>query len=160
MSATTSMSTTTTSASATATACTGSVWELPGITDAACGAANTGNMTSVFDTCCKGDKPTTYNKDCGIYCLAQNQNVSSLLHCLQTESNNYQAVFCNDKLNATATAAATTTKSTGTSTGTKTSGTSTSTHSKNAAVGAQPVSTMGVGVLAVLFCSAMMGIVA
>ncbi|KAJ5701183.1 hypothetical protein N7488_008731 [Penicillium malachiteum] len=151
---------TTSAASATSTACTGNVWELP-ITDAACGSKIIGNLTTVFDDCCKGDNPVKYDNDCGIYCLAQEQTVSELLSCLQSKSNDYQHIFCNDKLNATATAAATTTKSTSTSTGTKTStGTSTSTSTKNAAVGAQPVSTMGLGVLVMLFCSAVMRVVA
>ncbi|KAJ5715434.1 uncharacterized protein N7483_012615 [Penicillium malachiteum] len=156
----TTTTSTTSSASATSTVCTGNVWELP-ITDAACGSRITGNMTTVFDDCCKGDSPVKYDGDCGVYCLAQEQTVSELLTCLHSKSNDYQDIFCNDKLNATATAAATSTKSTSTSTGTKTStGTSTSTSTKNAAVGAQPVSTMGLGVLAMLFCSAVMGVVA
>ncbi|KAJ5633275.1 hypothetical protein N7490_009614 [Penicillium lividum] len=146
------MSTTTTSLASTATACT-NVYQLP-TTDAACAAVISGNMTSVFDTCCKGDKPVKYDNDCGIYCLAQEQTVDKLLVCLQTEGKNYQDVFCNDKLNATATAKATTTaKETTTKTSTSTS---TSTSTKNAAVG-QPVSAMGLGILAMVVFSGVLG---
>lgn len=75
-----------------------------------------------------------------------------------SKSNNYRDVFCQGKQNATATAAATTTKSTSTSTHTGTH-TSTSTHT-NAAVLNAPVSTSGLGVLVMLFCSTLMGILA
>ena len=102
-----------------------------------------------------------YDNDCGIYCLAQEQTVQTLLDCLQTTGNNYRDVFCNDKLNATATAKATTTASeTGTQTGTNTgTSTSTSTSTKNAAVG-QPVSTMGLGILAMVLFWGIMGVFA
>ncbi|KAJ5798471.1 uncharacterized protein N7503_007767 [Penicillium pulvis] len=151
------MSTTTTSSVASATtACTGNVYQLP-TTDAACAAVISGNMTSVFDTCCKGNNPVKYDNDCGIYCLAQEQTVEKLLDCIQTTGNNYRDVFCNDSLNATATAKATTTASeTSTTTGTTTS---TTTSTTNAAAG-QPVSTMGLGVLAMVLFSGVMGVFA
>ncbi|KAJ6115333.1 hypothetical protein N7486_001111 [Penicillium sp. IBT 16267x] len=130
--------------SSTTTACTANVYQLP-TTDAACAAVNTGNS------------PVKYDNDCGIYCLAQEQTVEKLLDCLQTTGNNYQDVFCNDSLNAIATAKATTTASeTGTMTGTSTS---TSTSTKNAAVG-QPASTMGLGILAMVLFSGIMGVFA
>ncbi|KAJ5594650.1 uncharacterized protein N7459_000858 [Penicillium hispanicum] len=149
------MSTTTTSAVATSTACGANVYELP-IKDAACGAVLSGNMSDVFDSCCKGDKPVKYSSDCGIYCLAQDQTVDDLQKCLTSKSNNYRDVFCNANLNATATAAASTTKST--STGTST-GTSTASSTKNAAPN-QPISKTGLGLVAMLFCSALAGVVA
>lgn len=153
------MSTTATSAiaSTTAATCGTDVYQLP-TTDVACGAQLTNNMASVFDECCKGDAPVKYNNDCGIYCLAQGQTVSELADCLMSKSNNYGGVFCNDsKPNATATEAATTTKATSTST----SGTSTSTStSTNAAVVNTPVSKTGLGVVAMLFCSTLMGALA
>ncbi|KAJ5296403.1 phenolpthiocerol synthesis polyketide synthase ppsB [Penicillium atrosanguineum] len=126
------MTTTTTSVLATATACGASVYQIP-MTDAACAAKISGNMTSVFDTCCKGDSPVKYDSDCGIYCLAQEQTVAELTDCLQSKSNNYRDVFCQGKQNATATVAATTTKTTSTSTNTH-SGTGTSTSTNAAGV--------------------------
>ncbi|OQD73559.1 hypothetical protein PENDEC_c014G06166 [Penicillium decumbens] len=151
------MTTTTTSVTSTATACGANVYELP-VTDVACGAKLSGNMSSVFDTCCKGDSPVKYNDNCGIYCLAQEQTVKELSDCLMSKSNNYRDVFCQGKQNATATAAATTTKSISTSTHTGTH-TSTSTHT-NAAVLNAPVSMSGLGVLVMLFCSTLMGVLA
>lgn len=152
------MSTTTaTAASATATVCGATVYQIP-VVDAACGAKLSGNMSSVFDTCCKGDSPVKYDNDCGIYCLAQEQTVQELSDCLMSKSNNYRDVFCEGKQNATATAAATTTKSTGTSTSTSSGSTSPSTH--NAAAPNAPVSMGGVGVIALLFCSTLMGVFA
>lgn len=148
------MSTTTTSALATATVCGASVYQLP-ITDAACAAKISGNMTSVFDTCCKGNSPVKYDSDCGIYCLAQEQTVAELSNCLMSKSNNYRDVFCEGMQNATATAAATTTRTTSTSTSTH-SGTSTSTN----AASVNGVSKGGLGVLAVLVCSGVMGLFA
>lgn len=136
--------------------CTGNVYVLPNITDAACGAPINGNITSAFDSCCKGNSPVKYDNDCGIYCLAQGQNVSELTSCLEKKSGTY-SIFCNKGGNATATAAATTTKATGTSTSTGTSAASTS---SGAAVANQPVSKTGLGVMAMLFCSALMGVVA
>lgn len=152
------MSAPATSALANATACGADVYQLP-ITDAACGAQLSGNMSTVFDDCCKGDAPVKYNNDCGIYCLAQGQTVHELSSCLMSRSNNYSGVFCNNnKPNATATEAATTTKSTSTSTS---SGTTTaSSTSTNAAVLNTPVSKTGLGVVAMLFCSTLMGVLA
>ncbi|KAJ5151674.1 hypothetical protein N7492_009969 [Penicillium capsulatum] len=149
------MSLTTTSAASASPTCT-SIWDVP-TRDIACGSTITGNMTDVFDQCCKGDAPVKFKDDCGIYCLAQGQTVRELQECLNGKSNNYHDIFCNGgKPNATATAAASTTRST--ATGTKTSS-STSTSTENAAVG-QPLSKSGLGVVAMLFCSAMMGVLA
>lgn len=136
--------------------CTGNVYVLPNITDAACGAPISGNITDAFDTCCKGNSPVKYDNDCGIYCLAQDQTVDELTKCLEKESGTY-SIFCNKRGNATATAAATTTKATSTGTATGTSAASTS---SGAAVVNQPVSKTGLGVMAMLFCSALMGVVA
>ncbi|KAJ5667801.1 uncharacterized protein N7477_006371 [Penicillium maclennaniae] len=155
------MTTTTTSALATATGCGASVYQIP-ITDAACAAKISGNITSVFDTCCKGNSPVKYDSDCGIYCLAQGQTVGELSDCLMSQSNNYRDIFCEGKQNATATAAATTTKSTST----KSTSTTTSTHSSTGtststnAAAVNGVSKGGLGVLAVLFCSGVMGLFA
>jgi hypothetical protein len=149
-------STTTTALSTSTAACGATVYQIP-VTDAACAAKISGNMTSVFDTCCKGDSPVKYDSNCGIYCLAQGQTVADLSDCLMSKSNNYQDVFCEGKQNATATAAATTTRSTGTSTSTTTA---TSTTTSTNAAGVNGVSKGGLGVLAVLVCSGIMGLFA
>ncbi|KAJ5130067.1 uncharacterized protein N7515_006106 [Penicillium bovifimosum] len=150
------MSTTTTSMSPSSTACGGSVWQIP-TTDAACAVVVSGNMTEVMDTCCK-TKPTKYDNDCGIYCLAQGQDVNKLQSCLTSKSGNYHDVFCNAALNATATATSTasrTSSGTGTGTGTATESAATSTSTDNAAVG-KSVSKSGLGLVALLFGSAFM----
>ncbi|OQE18774.1 hypothetical protein PENSTE_c017G09422 [Penicillium steckii] len=153
------MSVTTTSAAAAASSCTPS-WEIP-VTDVACAGQITGNITEVFDTCCKGNSPVKYNDDCNIYCLAQGQTKKELTDCL-TEKSGDNRIFCGaGKPNATATAEATTTKETGTSTGTSTSSSSSGTSTEtNAAVLNQPISKTGLGLVAMLFCSALAGVVA
>ncbi|KAK4871153.1 hypothetical protein LT330_000390 [Penicillium expansum] len=152
----TTTSSTTSSVSATSTACGGSVWQIP-TTDAACAAVISGNMTDVMDNCCKNAKVSKYDNDCGIYCLAQGQTVDKLQSCLTSKSGNYHNVFCNAALNATATATSTGSKSTSSGTGTSThSATSTST---NAAIANQPISKSGVGLIALLFGSALMAVI-
>lgn len=154
----TTTSSTTSSVSATSTACGGSVWEIP-TTDAACAAVISGNITDVMDDCCKDAKVSKYDNDCGIYCLAQGQDVNKLQSCLTSKSGNYNNVFCNAALNATATATATGSKSTSSGTGTSTQS-STSSTSTNAAIANQPISKSGVGLIALLFGSALMAVVA
>ena len=152
-------SSTTSSVSATSTACGGSVWQIP-TTDSACAAVISGNMTDVMDECCKNAKVVKYDNDCGIYCLAQGQNVDKLQSCLTSKSGNYHDVFCNAALNATATATATATgsKSTSSGTGSSTQSSTTST-STNAAIANQPISKSGVGLIALLFGSALMAVI-
>ncbi|KAJ5219644.1 hypothetical protein N7468_008848 [Penicillium chermesinum] len=164
MSTTTSMATTTgTAASSTTSTCPPSYEYPKGFSDAACAAVVSGNITDIFDHCCKGDAPTTYNDGCNIYCLAQNQNVGDLTHCLINSGARPVDVFCQPTNgSATATVAPSTTAdstSTGTATGTKTSG-ATSTSTKNAAIGTQPITKTGLGVVAMVFCSALMGVLA
>ncbi|CAG8910148.1 unnamed protein product [Penicillium egyptiacum] len=151
-----SSTTSTSSVSATSTACGASVWQIP-TTDAACAAVVSGNMTDVMDECCKDAKITKYDNDCGIYCLAQGQDVDKLQSCLTSKSGDYRNVFCNAALNATATATTTGSKSTSSgSTSTDSSATSTST---NAAIATQPISKSGVGLMALLFGSALMAVI-
>lgn len=141
--------------SATSTACGGSVWQIP-TTDAACAAVVSGNMTDVMDDCCKNAKVTKYDNDCGIYCLAQGQDVDKLQSCITSKSGNYHDVFCNAALNATATATTTGSKSTSSGPSTESPATSTST---NAAIANQPISKSGVGLIALLFGSALMAVI-
>ncbi|KAF7715462.1 Uncharacterized protein PECH_007116 [Penicillium ucsense] len=157
MSTTSTLTTTSTSTHTSAAAtCTGNVYVLPNVTDAACGAPVSGNITDAFDSCCKGNTPTKYDNDCGIYCLAIGQDIGELTKCLEQKSGSY-SVFCNKGTNVTATASATTTKTSSTGTSTHSGAASTS---SGAAVVNQSVSKMGLGVLAMMFCSALMGVVA
>lgn len=157
------MTTTTTAALAQATACE-DVYQLP-TTDAACGASLHGNMGAVFDECCKGNGPVTYDHHCGIYCLAQGQTVHELSTCLMSNSHNYGGIFCNDAENATASTPATTTNAqataaTATLTGAAASSASAAAEGESNAAAVlprAPVSKAGLGAIAVLFSSVILG---
>lgn len=147
-------------------------WNLPS-SDPACASRITGNITDVFNDCCGQATPHKYANDCGIYCLAQGQDIGKLRSCLQTKSDNYHDIFCNT-VNASATAtgagvgntsATSATSATKTGSGssashTKTRSGSSASHTKNAAFVNRPVSKTGLGVVALIFCSALMGLVA
>lgn len=155
---TVTMSATTTSAAA-SSSCAIS-YEIPS-TDVACAGLISGNMTKAFDSCCKGNSPVKYNDDCNIYCLAQGQTKQELQDCLTDKSKDFSHVFCGGgKANSTATASATTTRETSDSTGTATSSGADSATSTGAAVMSQPISKTGLGLVAMLFCSALAGVVA
>lgn len=57
-----------------------------------------------MDKCCSPASVEHYSDDCGLYCLAQEQSLGDLLDCLRHEGARNGDVFCNDQLNATATA--------------------------------------------------------
>lgn len=157
MSSTSSIASTTTAASASAS-CTPD-YVIP-VSDAACAVQNIGNASQVLSTCCGEATVTSYNSGCTEYCLAQGQNITDLVDCLYSNNVDWSNVFCNAAGNATATAAVSSASSTasGTSTGTSTassSGSSSSSTSKsNSGV---KMTTSGVGVLALVFCSALFG---
>lgn len=162
------MSTTTTALSSTPTTCTGaSVYEIP-ITDAACAApASKNNAADAFDQCCKSASIEKYDHDCGLYCLAQGQTIGDLVDCLTSSGLKDGDVFCTQGNNASASAttSATKTSETGSSTSTSTStstksGDDASETSEGAAVVNQPVSLGGLGLLAMMLCSAVLGVVA
>ncbi|KAL3474265.1 hypothetical protein BJX99DRAFT_181990 [Aspergillus californicus] len=155
------MSTTTSSAAA---SCTGNQWVLP-TQDAACALPNTGNYSDIMDNCCDVADVETYNDDCGLYCLAQGQNVSSLLSCIEDNGATPGDFFCSGNMSATATApapSATQTSDNGDDDNSSSSDDADSpTTTDNAGVRlAQPVSKTGLGVLGMLFCSALLGVVA
>ncbi|CAL5866709.1 uncharacterized protein PFLUO_LOCUS919 [Penicillium psychrofluorescens] len=139
-------------------------WNLPS-SDPACASRITGNITDVFNDCCGQATPHKYANDCGIYCLAQGQDIGMLRSCLQTKGDNYHDIFCNT-VNASATATGagvsntSSTSATSATSATKTGSGSSASHTKNAAFVNQPVSKTGLGVFALVFCSALMGLVA
>lgn len=161
------MSVTTTSASATST-CTPS-WKMP-IRDAACAAPAQGNSSDAFDKCCKSAPINKYNDGCNMYCLALGQSQDDLSSCLTSNGIRFGQVFCaSGNSSATATSSPTSTRSsetsstTSTSTSTSsstTSGSSASETSEGAAVINQPITKGGLGLLAMMFCSALFGVVA
>ncbi|KAA8650176.1 hypothetical protein EYZ11_008507 [Aspergillus tanneri] len=152
----------TTSASPAAPTCAG-FWELP-TKDVACALPNNGNASDILDKCCKRASVTKYDDGCGIYCLAQEQSAKDLTNCFREQGAIDGHFFCSGG-NASHTASAPLPSKTGdhdsdSSTGTSTGSKSTSTSSDSAAVLNQPVSKSGLGLLAVLVCSALMGVVA
>ncbi|PYI11974.1 hypothetical protein BO78DRAFT_392659 [Aspergillus sclerotiicarbonarius CBS 121057] len=150
-------STLTTTSTTTATTCTstGNLYILP-IQDAACALPNTGNASSIMQKCCSPAPPTTYDNDCGIYCLAEKQSVKDLLSCIQSNGAVTEP-FCSGNLSATATAAVSKSSSTGGSkTGTGTGSAASGTHTG----AAEPVrvSKMGVGMLGMVVLSGVLGV--
>lgn len=164
MSATTTAVTSTTLSvtSATPAACTGAgVYEIP-TKDAACAVPVAGNNTDALHQCCKDASVEDYDHGCGSYCLAQGQDVGELQNCLFAAGVKYQDVFCStNQKNATASGSVTsssTASSTGSSTKSATGSASTATHSSAAvAVVDYRISKSGVGLLAMMFCSALLG---
>ncbi|RAH68768.1 uncharacterized protein BO66DRAFT_392868 [Aspergillus aculeatinus CBS 121060] len=158
----TSTATTTTTAttgSAAAATCTGNLYVLP-VQDAACALPNSGNFSSVMDKCCSPATVTKYDNDCGLYCLAQDQTVKTLLSCLQDNGAVTEA-FCSGNLTASATAKVSSTETgkagkTGSSTGSAAS--STSTSDKSAAVVGHKVSMGGWVVLGMVVSSCLFGV--
>ncbi|KAL2849837.1 hypothetical protein BJY01DRAFT_245775 [Aspergillus pseudoustus] len=159
------MSATTTSSAAAAT-CTGGVssWILP-VQDAACGLPSAGNASAIMDKCCGIADVTSFNDDCGLYCLAQGQNVGDLLHCIEDAGAIPGQFFCTANQTATATAAPPSQTSDNdddddnNSTSTSDNDAAEPSESDNAGLRlSQPVSKTGLGVIAMLFCSALFGV--
>ncbi|KAJ9213300.1 hypothetical protein DTO166G4_5107 [Paecilomyces variotii] len=157
------MSTTaaTTAAAATAAsssaACGAKLYEIP-IKDAACAVPSKDNYTDVMKECCKVASVHSYDNNCGLYCLAQEQSVGDLSSCLTSHGVKYGDAFCNTNSSATATAKVSSSEATSSATKTGSSASSTSSHNAAAAVvPPQAISKSGLGLLALLFCSTVMG---
>lgn len=163
------MSTTTSSPSAATSACT-NMYQLP-VKDVACAVVTTkGNYSDIMDKCCDSAPVKHYNHDCGLYCLAIDKNVGNLTHCMTKNGVQGNELFCstsNQTAKATSSPSATNTgaSSTSSSTSTSTDSSATSTGTSGANALAQPVSksglgVSGLGVLGLVFCSALLGVVA
>ncbi|PSR80599.1 hypothetical protein BD289DRAFT_337547, partial [Coniella lustricola] len=98
--------TTATSATASVTGCGSLLYEIP-TQDAACAVPYGGNHTEIMSACCGPADVVSYENNCGLYCLAENQNVTSLTNCLTSNGAAYGQVFCNEPGNATASATTT-----------------------------------------------------
>ncbi|CRG87075.1 hypothetical protein PISL3812_04090 [Talaromyces islandicus] len=158
--------TTGTAVSPTQTSCV-LTYEIP-VKDAACAAVHSDTSDKVMKQCCGVADVVSIDGGCASYCLAQGQDVGDLSKCLYSNGFTGNSVYCNNAQTATATApVSTTTGSASTATGTGTASTSgtgtatgtgaTSSSTTGAAVPVAKVSTGGVGVLALLFCSALFG---
>lgn len=150
----------TTSSSAAAT-CTGNAWVLP-VQDIACGLISTSDKYSdIMDKCCKDANVESYNDDCGLYCLAQGQSGRDLLDCISDEGAKDGDFFCGGG-NLTQTASAALPSKTASSNdddndNDSDSDSDSSDDKDNAAVRAPAVNKAGLGVLAMLFCTALLG---
>ncbi|OJJ55676.1 hypothetical protein ASPSYDRAFT_60578 [Aspergillus sydowii CBS 593.65] len=153
----------TTSSSAAAT-CTGNAWILP-VQDIACGLITTSDKYSdIMDKCCKDAKVESYNDGCGLYCLAQGQSGRDLLDCISDEDAKDGDFFCGGG-NLTHTASAALPSQTASndddndadSDADSDNSSGDSDDKDNAAVRAPAVNKAGLGVLAMLFCTALLG---
>ncbi|KAL4965295.1 uncharacterized protein BDV14DRAFT_199992 [Aspergillus stella-maris] len=156
------MSSTSTSTAAAAT-CTGNAWVLP-VQDVACAVTSVSdNYTTIMNECCKDATVENYNDDCGLYCLAQGQTGQELLDCISDQGATDGDFFCGGRLNETSSEPTPTSDDDD-----EDSDDASSTHdadaadtTDNAAVHlGQPVNKAGLGVLAMLVVSAVMGVVA
>ncbi|KAL5340927.1 hypothetical protein BJX70DRAFT_396309 [Aspergillus crustosus] len=161
------MSATTTS-SAPSASCSGGVssWILP-VQDAACALVNSGgNSSTILDRCCADADVESFNDDCGLYCLAQGQNVGDLLSCIEDGGATPGQFFCSGNMTATATApapSATGDNDNDDDNDDDDDASPTSDAEDGGPTGAavrlnQPVSKTGLGVLAMLFASAFLGV--
>ncbi|KAL4942089.1 hypothetical protein BDV06DRAFT_193097 [Aspergillus oleicola] len=158
------MSSTSTSTAAAST-CTGNSWVLP-VQDVACALNRVSdNYTSIMDECCKDADVEQYNDGCGLYCLAQGQTGQELLDCIADNGATNGEFFCGGNLTQTASAPAPTSTSDDDDEDSDDASSTDSADSPdttdNAAVHlGQPVNKAGLGVLAMLVVSAVMGVVA
>ncbi|OOF91375.1 hypothetical protein ASPCADRAFT_211201 [Aspergillus carbonarius ITEM 5010] len=146
-----------TSTSIPTTCTTGNIYVLP-IQDAACALPNTGNASTIMSKCCSPASPTTYDNDCGIYCLAQGQSVKDLLSCIQSNGAVTEP-FCSGNMSATATASgsSSSTGKGGSQTGTSTGSAASGTHTGGAGSQVVKVNKWGVGVLGMVVVSVVFG---
>ncbi|KAI5287617.1 hypothetical protein KEM54_005865 [Ascosphaera aggregata] len=145
--------------------CAANIYEMP-VRDAACGMPNKGNNTDILKSCCGKAPVETYPNKCGLYCLAIGQELRELRECL-IKLNMGVDTFCNNSAPSTAMATGTATQtstSTEPSTKTKTSGTSTATSTSGSSSDSDAnsaivphLSTAGIGMLAIMVCSAVFG---
>ncbi|KLJ05489.1 hypothetical protein EMPG_11023 [Blastomyces silverae] len=95
-------------------------YDIP-IQDASCAVPNKDKNKDFMNDCCKNAAVTSYNDDCALYCLADDQSVQDLTTCLFDAGVAYNEVWCNKPQNATATGKSPTQTSTGTGNGTPSS---------------------------------------
>lgn len=133
--------------------------------DAACAVGGTsgvpGSYNDILKGCCKSAPVESWHDDCALWCLAADQSIADLQKCWQDGGVNAGSIFCNLANNATATGEVSGTGSGAKETGSQTSGggASSSTSSPGAAPAVVPqgVSKAGLGMLAMVLGSAVLG---
>ncbi|KAI1943839.1 hypothetical protein LOZ66_000426 [Ophidiomyces ophidiicola] len=157
-----SVSSTSAAPSAAPTACGATTYDIP-TQDAACAVLGTAKKDSM-EKCCKSPV-VSYDKGCGMYCLASGQSVGDLVNCLIGGGFKDGDVFCNKQLNVTASASPTSTSSRDDNRGknkpsaTQTRGAATSSGAADTFIPHQPMSKPAIGVLFTLFFSAFAGMI-
>ncbi|KYK56240.1 hypothetical protein DCS_08210 [Drechmeria coniospora] len=73
--------------------CSNKLFQMP-IRDSACAMPYSDRGVNIMSNCCKDASVVSYYDKCGLYCLAQGQNVGSLTDCFYREGASYQDVFC------------------------------------------------------------------
>lgn len=89
----------------TTSSCNAQLYTIP-TTDAACAVPNNDpskNYTVPMTHCCGSASVTSYDGDCGLYCLAEGQDVGTLVSCLAGAGVGWSDVFCNTNMTARAT---------------------------------------------------------
>lgn len=154
--------------SATGTCASPSLYDIP-VSDTACGVPYGGNHTEVMTKCCKSADVVSYAGDCGLYCLAIDQEVKEITDCLYENGIAWQDAFCNGDSNDTATATENSSPTaTGASvvgdgasasrTGASASSSSTGGSDSSAAAPVRGVSAVGLTVSGLLLSSVMLGV--
>lgn len=113
------------------------------------------NTSDVFRKYCKSAPVEQFNGDCGYYCLSVQQSVADLQKCFQEGGVNAAQIFCNG--NNTATATGTPSGGASRTSGTSGSPTGTGAGSGGNNSGAAGMSKAGLGMLGMVFVSAMAG---
>ncbi|KAF2833142.1 hypothetical protein CC86DRAFT_5612 [Ophiobolus disseminans] len=115
------------------------------------------NTSDVLRKCCKSAPVESFNGACGYYCLSVQQSVADLQKCFMEGGVAPASIFCNGNNTATATGTptggASRTGSSGSPTGTGAS----ATGGGNTGGAAQGISKAGLGMLGMVFVSAMAG---
>lgn len=153
--------------SATGTCGSPSLYDIP-VGDIACAVPYGGNHTDVMSKCCKTADVVSYAGDCGLYCLAIDQDTDELTRCFYDNGIAWQDAFCNGEGNDTATAtgnsaptatgASVVSGSGSSATKTGSSSSSSSTGDSSAAAPVRGISAMGVTISGLLLSSVMLGV--
>jgi unsaturated rhamnogalacturonyl hydrolase len=141
------------------------------VKDAACAVGSTAgvpdNYSDILKGCCKDAPVESWKDDCALYCLSVGQSIADLQKCWQDGGVNPSQIFCNGVQKATATSEPSKTSGSGAKetggkdgeSGSASGGAAGPSNSEGAAYAVVPqgVSKAGVGILAVILGSTVLG---
>ncbi|CAI6242076.1 unnamed protein product [Periconia digitata] len=159
---TTSIASASPSASANAACATQNFSEFP-TADSGCAVGSRQGIPSSYkDTlqkCCKSAPVESWADDCAAYCLAVDQTVADLVKCFQDDKVNPSEIFCSGNNTATATGKPSSSSGSGSSSGRpgETGGSQGDAQQGQNMASVQGVSKAGLGVVAMVFTSALFG---